>query len=510
MPAVRSIALSLTLVAGAAIAPVACGNASVHPVAPAGNVPRGSDVGGKAADAGPSSPAAPAGGNGGQPGASGGSAGAGGASPPGPIEGGQACAMEVHQAERPSVDLLLLLDSSSSMEEKVPGDIHSKGDLVTAAMISFVKDPASAALGVGLQLFPGSQRFERQTTAPSPCQSDMDCGPNLVCRVPRECLAGRVVTGSQCPEDKLAGLHCPGDDATGEAGTCVDAARCALSGLPCYPPGQLCPRGKPGDVCQPAPRVCLEPSGGLICQPSTFEKLVAPIAELPGAQAPLVQALQRVEYTFGTPMGPAVAGALAHARKHQAANPTHRVAMVLATDGAPGLCEPQDDAGIAALVAAASMGPTPVSTYAIGVFANSTEVAEGGALLEKVATAGGTGKPFILNTDPNLARTFLDALEKIRAASLPCEFLIPRPNGPIDFGKVNVRVQDAAGTSQDIPYVTAAARCDPMQGGWYYDVDPATAAPTRVVTCPATCDQLEAGANANVSLVFGCKTRVIE
>jgi hypothetical protein len=223
-----------------------------------------------------------------------------------------------------------------------------------------------------------------------------------------------------------------------------------------------------------------------------------------------VKALQSVEYSGGTPMGPAVAGALAHARKHQAANPTHRVAMVLATDGLPGPCLPQDDAGIAALVAAASMGSPPISTFAIGVFADSMEVAKGDALLEKVATAGGTGKPFLLNVDPNLGRTFLDALEKIRQASLPCEFLIPTPNGPIDFGKVNVRVQDAAGAAEEIPYVTAAARCDAMQGGWYYDVDPAVATPTRVLTCPVTCDRLRAGPNASVSLVFGCKTRVIE
>ena len=263
-------------------------------------------------------------------------------------------------------------------------------------------------------------------------------------------------------------------------------------------------------MCQPAARRCLEPPGGRLCQPSTYEKLVAPIAALPGAEAPLVHALESVAYMLGTPMGPAVAGALAHARAHQAANPTHRVAMVLATDGAPGLCLPQDDVGIAALVAAASMGVPPISTYAMGVFANRLEVAEGGAVLDKVATAGGTGKPFVLNSDPNLARTFLDALEKIRQATLPCEFLIPRPNGPIDFGKVNVRLQDAAGTAQEIPYTTAVNRCDPMQGGWYYDVDPATAAPTTVVTCPATCDRLRAGANASVSLVFGCKTRVIE
>jgi len=93
---------------------------------------------------------------------------------------------------------------------------------------------------------------------------------------------------------------------------------------------------------------------------------------------------------------------------------------------------------------------------------------------------------------------------------LPCEFLIPRSNGPIDFGKVNVRLQEAAGTAQEIPYVAGASRCDPMRGGWYYDVDPAGAAPTRVLTCPATCDRLKAGPGAQVSLVFGCKTIVIE
>jgi hypothetical protein len=138
------------------------------------------------------------------------------------------------------------------------------------------------------------------------------------------------------------------------------------------------------------------------------------------------------------------------------------------------------------------------------------EMAPGSALLASVATAGGTGKPFVLNSDPDLARTFQDALEKIRQG-LPCEFAIPRPNGPIDFGKVNVRVQaGAAASAEEIPYVTAAARCDATHGGWYYDVDPAMADPTRVLTCPATCAQLETGSSANVSLVFGCKTRVIE
>jgi hypothetical protein len=505
MLALRSSALSWTLVGCAAIAPLACAKPAVPPAAaaPAGHVPPGGDAGIKRA-AGPSgSPAGSADANDGQAGAADGAAGPDGASAPGPTQGGQACAMEVHQAERVPVDLLLLVETSSSMEQRVSGDARSKGQLVRDALTSFIKDPGSAGLGVGLQLFPGTVRATPPGTMAS-CQSDMDCGPDLVCRVPVECLAGRQASGRPCPQEQVMGPSrgCPGAD-----GMCVDAARCSVSQAPCYPPGQRCPGGKAGDLCQPAPRRCLAPPGGRICQPSTYEKPAVPITALPGGEAPLLEALaQDLDHSSGTPMGPAVAGALAHAQARRAANPTHHVALVLAGDGLAALCEPRDGAGIAALVAAAATGPAPVSTYAVGVFASNLELRQGGTLLEKVATAGGTGKPFVLNADPNLAGTFLEALEKIRQASLPCAFVIPRPNGPIDFGKVNVDLQNAAGTPERIAHVTAVDRCDPMQGGWYYDVDPAAGRPTTVVTCPATCDRLEAAPSANVSLVFGCKT----
>jgi hypothetical protein len=116
----------------------------------------------------------------------------------------------------------------------------------------------------------------------------------------------------------------------------------------------------------------------------------------------------------------------------------------------------------------------------------------------------------VLNSDPNLVQSFQDALEKIRQQALPCEFVIPRPNTPIDFARVNVRVQDAAGRGEDIPNVPSAGACDPVKGGWYYDVDPATALPTRVLACPATCTRLKAEPAASVSLVFGCKTVAID
>ena len=388
------------------------------------------------------------------------------------------------------------------MQEVVAGGTRSKGDLVNEALTSFVW---SAGLGVGLQFFPGAAQPEQNLFAMPRCQSDADCDTRTTCRRDRVCRSGTTnAIVSPCLSDLFgAPMPCPG------GGTCVDANRCALSLGLCDTSGQLCPGGMPGDVCQTAPARCLFPPGGLACAPSVYENPTVPIGALPAAEAPLVQALQRVPFRGGTPMGPALTGALAQARKHQAANPTHRVALVLATDGVPESCEPADVAGVSALAASAAMQTPPISTYAIGVFGRDGLV-PGRALLDSVATAGGTGTPFVLNSDPDLARTFLEALEKIRGATLPCQFLIPRPNAPIDFGKVNVHVQDAAGTGQDIPHVTSAGRCDPVQGGWYYDVDPAMAAPTRVLTCPATCRRLQADAASTVSLVFGCKTRVIE
>jgi hypothetical protein len=248
----------------------------------------------------------------------------------------------------------------------------------------------------------------------------------------------------------------------------------------------------------------------LTCEVPLYEKPNVPIASLPAGAAALAQALKDQPNKGSTPIGPALKGALAYARAHSLANPGHYVAVVLATDGFPEACEPSDTPGISGVVAAGLMQSPPISTFAIGIL-DGFDLPIGRPLLNGVASAGGTGKAFFLNLDPNLVQTFHDALDNIRQkTAVPCEFLIPRPNGPIDFAKVNVQVQGAAGTAEKVPYVTSADRCDPTKGGWYYDVEPAMAAPMRVLTCPATCDRVKADPTTTVSLAFGCKTVVIE
>ena len=112
--------------------------------------------------------------------------------------------------------------------------------------------------------------------------------------------------------------------------------------------------------------------------------------------------------------------------------------------------------------------------------------------LGQFAAAGGTMAPFFVRPPEDVSARFLEALNQIRAATLPCEYVIPAAKADtLDFQKVNLHFK-GPGREEDIPYVGRADRCDPMRGGWYYDVDPAMGRPARVIACPATCSQFKA------------------
>jgi hypothetical protein len=78
------------------------------------------------------------------------------------------CATQVHVAERAPVDLLLLVDTSSSMKDM--SGTQSKWDKARDSLRAFVSDPASAGLGVGVMFFPTTGADARQT-----CQQASDC-----------------------------------------------------------------------------------------------------------------------------------------------------------------------------------------------------------------------------------------------------------------------------------------------------------------------------------------------
>jgi Mg-chelatase subunit ChlD len=71
------------------------------------------------------------------------------------------------------------------------------------------------------------------------------------------------------------------------------------------------------------------------CDLSAYERPAVAIGLLPAAESMLVQALTQHQPMGGTPMGPAVKGALGQLQAYRAAHPGHKAALVLASDGLP-------------------------------------------------------------------------------------------------------------------------------------------------------------------------------
>jgi hypothetical protein len=419
-------------------------------------------------------------------------AGAGG-SDGGPPVG--SCAARIDRAERAPLDLMFLVDSSSSMGG-IAGT-RSKWQMVHEALSTFLRDQMSAGLGVGLVVFP------REGPA-KVCAQDGECTgsvPGFRC-TERRCVERGGFAGSAFPcFDGLA--LCPA------GASCVPVGRCSQSGTPCAEIGRPCPDGA-ADTCDLGVRTCLQ-TADAGCEPAIYAKPLVSIGELPGALPAMQGALDRVGPAGNTPMLPAVTGALQHLGAHVGANPGRRAALVVATDGLPDGCMsgPQSIPQVAAALAAARMAPATIPSYVIGVFAADTLAASRPAL-EQLAAAGGTGAPFILEPNADLTTRFLAALNEIRGGALACEFQIPRPaSGTQDYGKVNVRFTSAPGaTPEELVYVVSADRCDPARGGWYYDVPPATGTPRRIIVCDSTCARFKQQTTGAVEIAIGCTTRV--
>jgi hypothetical protein len=425
---------------------------------------------------------------------------AGGGAAPAPPPGlGDKCAEDSHQAEQIPVDLLLVVDTSGSMT--FLGGNRSKWSRATEGLAGFLKDPRSAGLGVGLQFFP--------TLAPEKeCTTEQECPPAGIFAERCQQRSACGVAGALLPNDAL---DCDGDlDECPVGQVCLPIGRCSASGARCLGVGQPCPGGMTGDSCQVAPRLCNLPSGSWCTQP--FDRPAVPIAALPGSEPALAKALSAVIPRGGTPLGPAVRGALTHLRGHLMTNPGRRGAVVVVSDGLPdGYCSGNNIAQMLPDVQRAATGMPAIPTYVIGVFAED-EVLRARPALEQLATAGATGAPFVLTAMDDLSQRFQEALNQIRGTAVACEFKIPPPTagGSLDFGKVNVRTQ-AGGVDQDLLYVGSAGRCDPMRGGWYFDADPATGGvPGRVLLCEASCNGIKAAAGSRVEVRYGCKTRAID
>ncbi|MCB9636142.1 MAG: hypothetical protein H6721_28865 [Sandaracinus sp.] len=103
---------------------------------------------------------------------------------------------------------------------------------------------------------------------------------------------------------------------------------------------------------------------------------------------------------------------------------------------------------------------------------------------------------------------FFDAVATAvdRTSRVDCALEIPPPpdGGFFDPMRINVFVREGE-TSTRIGRVSGPGACDPTRGGWHYDDE---GAPTRVVLCPVSCEQVQpsAGVDRGVEVQFGCQS----
>ncbi len=373
-------------------------------------------------------------------------------------------------AQHSALDVFVMLDTSGSMGFKT-ADGQTKAKAVRDALAEFFADPDSAGIGIGEAFFP-IQRLN----VPDSCVSDKDCGEAGAC-FPTPSSVCLPSGQTACSSD----LDCKGSDKCYPVGACADDAQ------------KLCVMGQASQYCNPG--VSCRQLGSCLnrtsCVAADYASLVVDVGTLPGARGKLLLGLDSRTPAGSTPTLPALDGAISAASAWQDTHPGDKAIVLLATDGLPTACDPAimsspmtTTAGIPKVVKAAKAGVADgVQTYVVGVFAPD-EQASAQSALGKIAQGGGTDKAFVVTTDSKVSSQLVTTFNKIRNHADRCEYSIPWPKpGGIDPLSLSV-------TARGVPVsrVASAATCDPTQGGFYFDRDPAPGIlPHRVILCPATC-----------------------
>jgi hypothetical protein len=413
---------------------------------------------------------------------------------------GNACVADVSTAQAVPLDIYIMLDTSGSMTDMTAANV-SKWDAVKLAVETFLKDKASAGLGVGLQYFPLIK-----PNVPASCTSNAGCGDSGPCFL-KACfnfpsiIACDVNTDCVNPADGM------------DYGPCQALGQCS-KGADYVCRGQATPCGQDdtgkdlGNCAALTSSVCLSPES---CDITQYATPAMTIAALPGAVTGLLASIDAQLPSGRTPTAPALSGAIAEASAWAKAHPDHRVVTVLATDGLPTECAPLDIGQVAALAKTGVAATPSISTFVIGVFGPDDVLQGAPDNLNQIAVQGGTKSAFIVDTQKDVTMQFLNALDAIRGSRLACQFLIPAPANAqtIDYyGHVNVQFT-TGGKESGVLFVKNEAGCDATSGGWYYDVDPAAGDPKRIIACPASCTQFEAAPEgSSVGIALGCTTNV--
>jgi hypothetical protein len=203
---------------------------------------------------------------------------------------------------------------------------------------------------------------------------------------------------------------------------------------------------------------------------------------------------------LNTPTEQALGGAYTYAKAYMASNPGRAVAVVLVTDGMPFACGNDETGARSAALATAAFGGSPsIKTYVVGLGNVAT--------LDAIALGGTGGVTHYIEANSD-ATAKIQALLKTVTSTITCDYKLPTGGAVLDFGEVNVRTRAGDAGYIDLYKVDTAAACA-AKGGWFYDVNPPGATPTKISLCPTSCDLIKAASSSSLQIIIGCATMSI-
>jgi hypothetical protein len=240
------------------------------------------------------------------------------------------------------------------------------------------------------------------------------------------------------------------------------------------------------------------------CSSQRYHDAALPISDVGQMAQGALARLASVVPQGQTPTAPAFTAALELATAYAVSHLDRSVVVVLATDGLPTTCAPTDTFALAALAQEAFESAGHVRTLVV-----ASESLSGGdrSGFERIAKAGGTGHALSIDPRADFARQLADALRATADRKVACDLALPEaPMAErLDYDTLNVVLDGDAGRTT-FARVADASGCS-ASGGWYYDVDPAVAAPSRLNMCRASCERLSM-ATSKLRVELGCKTVV--
>jgi hypothetical protein len=394
-------------------------------------------------------------------------------------------------AELLPLDVFMLFDASGSMQENTPTGV-TKWLAVRRAIARFVRDPDSRGIGVALSFYPLVQ-----TDVPTLCDADATCGRGGPCLAASGCLEAGVLCNTQM-DCAVRGF--PSDP-------CIPLGFCAAGGVEelCVPDGSFpCAPGR--GPCRTL-GIC---EGRDNCDPDAYSRPAVGPEVLPEAAATLLRTYDRFERprddAGGTNTLPALTGVVDGAIRWSRENPTHKVVVVLATDGFPTSCDPDLrvslDLGVSNVAdqAARGLAEASIETFVIGVF-GPDERAFAQRNLDRIADAGGTTTAFVVNTASGVTDEFRDALNRVRLDSTACDFALSEPI-PITGDPVWARILRPSGEEIWVPEVRGPEDC--TGGPGFYFPDPSDGFASRIALCPSSCAVLGASPDREIEVFTVC------